>query len=91
MSELTIAIAAVKTLILLLGGGITYIAVKAYRRTGEKSLRALSIGFGIVTLGAVISGVANQMLSASLAMGVFIDSLFVAFGLAVILYSLYVQ
>lgn len=91
MNEITTAIAVVKTVILLLGGGITYIAVKAYRRTGERSLRALSIGFGIVTLGAVVSGIANQLLSVSLEIGVFVNSIFVAVGLAVILYSLYIQ
>lgn len=91
MNEITTAIAVVKTVILLLGGGITYIAVKAYRRTGERSLRALSIGFGIVTLGAVVSGIANQLLSVSLEIGVFVNSIFIAVGLAVILYSLYIQ
>lgn len=91
MSEIPTAIAVVKSITLLLGGGITYIAVKAYRRTGEKSLRALSIGFGIITLGAVISGAATQLLSVSLEVGVFVNSIFVAVGLAVILYSLYIQ
>lgn len=91
MSELTTPIVAVKSIILLLGGGITYIAARAYRRTGEKALRALSLGFGIITLGALVSGVANQGFSVSLAMGVFINSIFVAVGLAVILYSLYIQ
>ncbi|MXR52335.1 hypothetical protein GRX03_12065 [Halovenus sp. WSH3] len=91
MNEIAMAIAVVKSITLVLGGGITYIAVKAYRRTGEKSLRALSIGFGIITLGAAISGIANQLFSVSLEIGVFVNSIFVACGLAVILYSLYIQ
>ncbi|TQQ78448.1 hypothetical protein EGH24_14650 [Halonotius terrestris] len=91
MNGVITAIAVVKFVILLLGGGITYIAFKAYRRTGEDSLRVLGVGFGIITLGAILTGVANQSFSVGLALGVLINSLFVALGLAVIMYSLYIQ
>ena len=91
MNSIIMAIAAVKFVILLLGGGITYIAFKAHRRTGEDSLRVLGVGFGIITLGAILTGVANQFFSVGLALGVLINSLFVALGLAVIMYSLYIQ
>lgn len=84
------AIVIVKTVILLLGTGITYIAYKAYRRTGLPSLRALCIGFGIVTLGALLAGVADQLLSVSLEMGVLINSVLVAIGFGIIMYSLYI-
>jgi hypothetical protein len=91
MNEVVTAIAVVKFIILLLGGGITYIAYRAYRRTGEDSLRVLGIGFGVITLGALLTGVANQFFLLSLARGVLINSVFVAIGLAVIMYSLYIQ
>ncbi|MFC4451984.1 DUF7521 family protein [Halorussus aquaticus] len=91
MNGVITAIVVVKFVILLLGGGITYIAFKAYRRTGEDSLRVLGIGFGVITLGALLTGVANQFFSVSLARGVLINSVFVAFGLAVIMYSLHIQ
>lgn len=91
MSEIITAIAVVKFVILLLGGGITYIAFKAYRRTRDQSLRVLGVGFGIITLGAFFTGVANQFFSVSLELGVLINSVFVAFGLAVIMYSLHIQ
>ncbi|MFC7059880.1 DUF7521 family protein [Halovenus salina] len=91
MNEIITAIAVVKSVILLLGGGITYIAFKAYRRTGEESLRVLGVGFGIITLGALLTGVANQFFSVSLEVGVLINSIFVALGLAVIMYSLHIQ
>ncbi|MDB9234679.1 hypothetical protein PN419_14445 [Halorubrum ezzemoulense] len=91
MNGVITAIAVVKFVILFLGGGITYIAFKAYRRTGEDSLRVLGVGFGIITLGAILTGVANQFFSVGLALGVLINSLFVALGLAVIMYSLYIQ
>jgi hypothetical protein len=91
MNEIVAAIAIVKSVILLLGGGITYIAIRAYRKTGEDSLRIMGAGFGVITLGAVLTGFANQLLAVSLAVGVLVNSIFVAVGLAVILYSLYVQ
>ncbi len=91
MNGIMTAIAVIKFVILVLGGGITYIALKAYRRIGENSLRVLGFGFGIITFGAILSGVANQFFSVGLALGVLINSVFVALGLAVILYSLHIQ
>ncbi|MBX0288763.1 MULTISPECIES: DUF7521 family protein [Haloarcula] len=91
MNGVNMAFAVVKFVILLLGSGITYIAFKAYQRTGEHSLRVLGVGFGIITLGAILTGVANQFFSVGLALGVLTNSLFVALGLAVIMYSLYIQ
>ena len=85
------AIVVVKTLILLLGSGITYIAFKAYRRTGVRSMRVLGLGFGTITLGAILAGIADQILSVSLEMGVLINSILVAIGFAIILYSLYLE
>lgn len=89
MTETAIVIA--KTIILLLGGAIAYIAFKAYRRTGVRSFRTLGIGFGVITFGALLAGIADQLLSVSLEMGVLINSILVAIGFAIILYSLYLE
>ncbi|WP_435125541.1 DUF7521 family protein [Halobaculum sp. D14] len=83
------AIVAVKTVILLLGSAVTLIAYRASRRTKSASLRLLAVGFGVITLGALLAGIANQLLSVSIQQGVLINSLLVAIGLSVILYSLY--
>lgn len=85
------AIVVVKTVILLLGSGITVIAYKASRRTGAASLRALGVGFGMMTFGALLAGIADQIFSVSLEMGVLINSVLVALGFAIILYSLYLE
>ena len=87
--SISVAIVAVKGLTLVFGALITYLAFKAYRRTGGSSLRALAIGFGIVTLGSALAGVANQVLGVSLSVGVLLQSLLTALGFAVITYSLY--
>jgi len=54
-------------------------------------LRALGIGFGVVTIGALIGGVSHQIIGSSLAVGIAIDSLLTAVGFGVIVYSLTVE
>ena len=83
------AIVVTKTLTLLLGGLITYLALKAYRRTGSPSLRALTIGFGIVTVGSLLAGVVDVAFESGFQMGLLIQSSLIAVGFAVIVYSLY--
>ncbi len=84
-----IAIIALKTLTLLLGGLITLLAYRAYRRTGARPLWYLSVGFGIVTLGSLLAGVVDQVLQAGFQLGQLVESAMVALGFAVIVYSLY--
>lgn len=85
------AVLVVKTAILLLGSGIAYIAYRAHRGTNDDSLRALSIGFGVVTLGALLAGFAHRILDVSLRAGVLVDGLLTAIGFAIIIYSLYLD
>lgn len=89
--EVALAVAVVKTLVLLVGGMITYFAFKAYRRTRQQALGYLATGFGIVTLGLVLAGLFHELLSVSLEVGVLIESSLVLVGFLIIAYSLYVQ
>jgi hypothetical protein len=41
---------------LALGSAIAVVAHRAYRRTGDQSLRALALGFGLLAAGAVAAG-----------------------------------
>lgn len=82
-------IVVVKTGILLFGGLITYFSVKAYRRTGAPALRALAIGFGMVTLGGLVGGFVDQVLGVSFGIGVLIDASLTLLGFLVITYSMY--
>ena len=90
-THLNLIIIVAKTAILLLGGSITYYALRAYDRTGDPSLRALAVGFGVVTVGALIGGVSHQIIGADLAVGIAINSLLTAAGFGVIVYSLYLE
>lgn len=89
--SIMIALAIVKTLILVLGGAITYFAFKAYRRTRRHELGLLAVGFGTVTLGVALAGLLFEVLEVSLAVGILIESLLVLGGFVVIAYSLYVD
>ena len=92
MSQTTsIAIIIIKTVILVLGSSIAYIAYKAHQRTAAPSLRALSFGFGVVTIGALFAGLAHQVLGVSLQTGVLINSFLTALGFWIIMYSLYID
>ncbi len=87
--EVTIALTVVKTLLLIVGGIITYFAYKAYRRTRQRPLGYLAAGFGIVTLGLVLAGLLYELLSVPLAVGILIESLLSLVGFVVIAFSLY--
>lgn len=78
-----------KIISLLFGGFITYLAFKAYRKTGARSLGALSLGFAIITTGTFLAGVVDQVLDAGFQTSQLIESALVALGFLVIVYSLY--
>lgn len=80
-----------KTLTLVVGGLITYFAYRAYVRTSSPALRALTIGFGFVTVGSLLAGLLDQLLQVDNSWALIIESGFTLAGFAVILYSLYVD
>jgi len=84
-------VVVLKTVTLMLGGLISYFAFKAYRRTASPALRALSIGFAVVTLGAFLAGLADQAVGLDRSIVLVIESGLTAVGFAVITYSMYVD
>lgn len=84
-----IALAVVKTLIAIVGGVITYYAFKAYRRTRQRSLGALALGFGIVTFGVLLAGLLNELPGFDLGLAIIAESVVVLLGFLVIAYSLH--
>ena len=87
----SIALAIVKTLSLLVGGLITFLAFRAYRRTRQRPLGYLAAGFGLVTLGLVLAGTLYELLNVPLYTGILLESLLMLAGFLVIAYSLYVS
>jgi len=91
MTDVTAVVVALKTATLVLGGSITFYAVKAYRRNGSTALRALALGFGSVTMGALLAGGVDWLLPVDSTLAFVVESLFTVAGFAVILGSLYVD
>jgi heme/copper-type cytochrome/quinol oxidase subunit 3 len=89
--EVQLAIAVVKTLILVVGGVVTYLAVSAYRRTYDRALGLLAVGFGLIVVGVLLAGFTFELLDVSLGTGILVESLFVLVGLSIIAYSLRVR
>jgi uncharacterized membrane protein len=85
------AIVAAKTVTLLLGGLITYFSYRAYRRTGARPLRALAVGFAIITIGAALGGAVDLLTNADVLTGVLVNSILTMVGFAFIVYSLYTE
>jgi len=91
-----VGIVVSKTLILILGGLITYYSYQAYSRTKSPQHKWLTYGFGVVTLGAFTGGVIDIVVGRYLGqqllpVSVFTSSSLTAIGLGIILYSLYVR
>ncbi|WP_121743723.1 DUF7521 family protein [Natronorubrum halophilum] len=90
-TSIAIILTVVKTLILLVGGVITFFAYKAYRRTRQRALGYLAAGFGLVTLGLVLAGLLYELLEVPLMTGILLESLLMLAGFLIIAYSLYVS
>lgn len=87
----SVLLVAAKTVTLVFGGSITLLAVRAFRRTGSPALRALALGVGLLTVGALLGGIVHQLFELSLRIGVLVQSSFTAAGFAVLTYSLYTE
>lgn len=84
-------LATTKLATLVLGSVIAVVAQRAYRRTGNQSLRALAVGFGLLATGAVAAGLLHTVLALPLLESQTVQSLFTAAGLAVIVHSLLID
>lgn len=87
--HITPLVVAFKTVTLVLGGTITYLAFSAARRTGVAGLRWLAIGFAIVTLGALLGGIVDLFLTVAPSTALAVESGLTAAGFLVVVYSLY--
>jgi len=88
-SLIAVLLVAAQTATLVFGGVITLLAFRAFRRTGSSALRALAIGVGLLTAGALVGGILHELLGVRLEIGVVVQSVFTAVGFAVLTYSLY--
>jgi len=90
MTEISLIVIAFKTITLALGSLITYLAAKAARRSGAPGLTYLAVGFGVVTFGSLLAGVADQVLLMGGDLALIVENALTAIGFAIVTYSLYV-
>ncbi|MFP4589935.1 MAG: hypothetical protein ACLFMX_02895 [Halobacteriales archaeon] len=88
VSPITLLIVA-NTVTLLLGGGITAMAMRAFRRTGTPALRALAVGIGLITVGTATGGALHQLFEMDLVAAILVQNLCITLGFAVLAYSLW--
>ena len=91
MNNTTALLVVTKTVTLILGALITFLAYRAYRRQRARALRALMVGFGLVTAGSALGGALYHVADVGFTLGVSIESLVTAAGFGVLVYSLYVS
>lgn len=84
----TAVLSVFRTIVMAIGLGIAYLSYKAYRRTGSRYLRDASIGFAIVAFGVFIEGVLFELLGWDLVTVHIVNSVVIAIGFGVLLYSL---
>jgi threonine/homoserine/homoserine lactone efflux protein len=91
MSERALLLVVAKAATLTFGTLLTYFSYRAYRRTNSGALRALTVGIGLVTTGAILGGGLHQLAGFPLRTSVTVQSVFTAAGFAFLTYSLYTE
>jgi len=86
-SHWTTLLVSVRVLLLLLGIATTAISFRAYRRERTHYLRNATIGFAFITFGVLVEGFLYQLTALTLTQVHIIESLALACGLTVLLWS----
>ena len=86
--QLHLVVGVANTVTLLVGGYVTLLAVRAQRRTGSGSLRALAIGLACITGGTLVGGLVHLSGLAPLLIGVTLQSVSIAVGFVFLGWSL---
>lgn len=79
----------VRIITLILAGIVAYLAAKSFRRSRSRMMLFLSVGFCLIALGALMSGLLYEFFAFRLEDSYAIESVLVAAGLAVVVYSIY--
>jgi hypothetical protein len=79
-----------KSIVVLLGLLIAYQGFRAYRREQSHRMLFVAAGFALLTVGSILEGVLYDVLHLSLFVSGMVQTGFLATGMALILYSLFV-
>ena len=79
----------VKSVALILGAFIVYLAYRGYRRNASKPMLYVSIGFALITAGTVIEGLLYNVFRYELLAAIGIGTVVTIIGFVTIIYSIY--
>jgi|GEM_PF-6016295 len=88
-TQVLVSVILVKVVMLVLTLVLTHLTFRAYQLTHRPEIRTLSVGFASISVGILSGGVAYQFMNLDFTLGLLIEGLFSAFGLGMIVYSLY--
>ncbi|EJN57450.1 DUF7521 family protein [Halogranum rubrum] len=85
-----LGLVAAKLVVIFLGLLIAYQGFRAYRREQSHRMLFVAAGFALITVGSVLEGVLYDIVHLSVFVSGMVQTGFVAAGMALILYSLFV-
>lgn len=88
-TQLVATVILVKLVVLALALVLTHMTFSAYRRSARSEIGALALGFGGMAVGILVGGGLYQFFGYDILVGLLVEALFTAFGLGMIVYSLY--
>lgn len=91
MSEYASIVLFTKALVAPVGLGIAVLAYRAYRETGDLSLRWFAVGFGVLTVGSILGGGLDRILGVGIGVGLLAHSLLTAVGFVILGRSVYMR
>jgi hypothetical protein len=83
------ALVFVRLIVVLLGSVLVYLSLKAQHRNGSNGWFFLSIGFALITIGAVAAGVLFEFFTFDIFGALTIESILTTLGLISIIASIY--
>lgn len=89
MEALVALLVVVKVFALVLGGVVSLMAYRAYRRTRMPGLQYFAVGLAVITLGTVLVGAFHHLGGASVTLGMVLESVIICAGFGVMIVGLY--
>ena len=85
----SLILTAAEVATIVLGTSLTVLAYRASRRTGFGALRVLTLGIGLLTVGALLGTLLHLLWRVPLEHSLTVQSVFTAAGFATMTYSLF--
>ncbi|WP_458208659.1 DUF7521 family protein [Haladaptatus sp. NG-SE-30] len=86
-----IGLVIAKIVVVILGFLIAFQSYRAYKRYDSRPMFLLAVGFFTISIGAVIEGVLYDIVKFSIFYAGMVQSIIVAIGICLVLYSIYYQ